>query len=71
MTSASMTLAAVMALAAAGSASAAPHKPPPARASAGCDRACLDGFADRYIDAMVARAPGSLPRGRDRPLFRE
>ena len=61
MTSASMTLAAVLALAAAGAAAAAPHRPPPARASAGCDRACLDGFADHYIDAMVARAPGSLP----------
>ncbi len=33
----------------------------PARPAPACDRACLDGFADRYLDAMVARAPAGLP----------
>jgi hypothetical protein len=26
-----------------------------------CDRACLDGLADRYLDAMVAKTPAVLP----------
>lgn len=26
-----------------------------------CDRACLEGFVDRYIDAMVAHDPSSVP----------
>ena len=26
-----------------------------------CDRACLESFADRYIDAMVAHDPSSVP----------
>jgi len=26
-----------------------------------CDRACLEGFADRYIDAMVAHDPSGVP----------
>ena len=33
----------------------------PAQPAPACDRACLDGFADRYLDAMVARAPAGLP----------
>ncbi len=32
------------------------HAPRPA-----CDRACLDGVADRYLDAMVAKTPAVLP----------
>ena len=30
-------------------------------AASACDRACLDGMADRYLDAMVAKAPASAP----------
>ncbi len=30
-------------------------------AATGCDRACLTGMAGRYVQAMVAKAPGSLP----------
>lgn len=26
-----------------------------------CDRACLDGFTERYLTALVAKNPGSLP----------
>jgi hypothetical protein len=33
---------------------------PPSRGAA-CDRACLDGMADQVLDAMAARAPGTLP----------
>jgi hypothetical protein len=33
----------------------------PARAQAPCDRDCLRGFVDRYIAAMVAHDPSSLP----------
>ena len=29
--------------------------------SVGCDRACLEGFVDRYIDAMTAHAPLRAP----------
>ena len=29
--------------------------------SSGCDRACLNGFVDRYIDAVVAHDPSRLP----------
>src|SRR5579862_2310724 len=29
--------------------------------SASCDRACLEGFVNQYLDAMVARNPFSLP----------
>ena len=28
---------------------------------AACDRACLTGFADRYVEAMLKQAPASLP----------
>jgi hypothetical protein len=33
----------------------------PARAGDRCDRACLEGFADRYVAAMVAHDPSRLP----------
>ena len=49
-------LAGAVLLAAAGPAMAKPH----AHAAA-CDRACLDGLADRYLDAMVAKTPDSVP----------
>jgi len=29
--------------------------------AAGCDNACLSGFADRYMDALAARDPSRLP----------
>ena len=32
-----------------------------ALAAPGCDRACLDGLADQYIAAMIARSPQTLP----------
>ena len=37
----------------------------PPRAGATCDRACLNGFVDRYLDALVAHDPGRLPLARD------
>jgi hypothetical protein len=30
-----------------------------------CDRACLEGFVDRYLDAMIAHDPKPLPFARD------
>jgi hypothetical protein len=30
-------------------------------AASACDRVCLDGLADRYLDAMVAKTPAALP----------
>ena len=51
------------ALALAGPASAA-HKTTPAQVASGasgCARDCLDALADRFLDAMVARAPAGLP----------
>jgi len=33
----------------------------PARSAASCDRACLEGFVNQYLDAMVGRNPYSLP----------
>jgi hypothetical protein len=33
----------------------------PAKSAAPCDRACLEGFVDQYLDAMVAHNPYSLP----------
>ena len=30
-----------------------------------CDQACLEGFADRYIDAMVSHDPSSIPLAKD------
>jgi len=32
-----------------------------ASASSSCDRACLEGFVDRYLDAMLAHDPRKLP----------
>ena len=32
-----------------------------AAAAGGCDRACLNGFGDRYLDALVAHDPSRLP----------
>lgn len=32
-----------------------------AGAANGCDRACLNGFVDRYLDAVVAHDPSRLP----------
>ena len=31
------------------------------RAAQSCDRACLEGFVDRYLDAVVAHDPSRLP----------
>jgi hypothetical protein len=33
----------------------------PAKSSGSCDRACLEGFVNQYLDAMVARNPYGLP----------
>src|SRR5260221_12036135 len=34
-------------------------------ASAQCDRACLEGFVDQYLDALVAHDPAKLPAARN------
>ena len=34
---------------------------PAGAAASGCDRACLDGFVDRYLDAVAANDPSGLP----------
>jgi hypothetical protein len=34
-----------------------------AKPLASCDRACLEGFVNQYLDAMIARNPYSLPLG--------
>jgi hypothetical protein len=37
-----------------------------AKGSAGaCDRACLEGFVDRYLDAAIAHDPSKLPLSKD------
>jgi hypothetical protein len=33
--------------------------------SGACDRACLEGFVDRYLDAVIAHDPKQLPLARD------
>lgn len=33
----------------------------PAAANGSCDRACLDGFVDQYLNALVAHDPSKLP----------
>jgi hypothetical protein len=33
----------------------------PARSAASCDRPCLEGFVNQYLDALVGRNPYSLP----------
>ncbi len=30
-------------------------------ANSQCDRACLEGFVDQYLDALVAHDPGGCP----------
>ncbi|MQA87678.1 MAG: hypothetical protein GEV03_24405, partial [Streptosporangiales bacterium] len=30
-----------------------------------CDRVCLNGFVDRYLDALATHDPGRLPVTRD------
>ena len=45
-------------LLATGPAAAGPH---PASGPPACGRACLIALADRYVDAMVAKAPAGLP----------
>ena len=35
--------------------------PAAAQSPARCDRACLEGLLDRYVDALVARDPSRLP----------
>src|SRR5580692_7504048 len=32
-----------------------------AQAAAPCDRACLEGFVDKYFDALLAHNPALLP----------
>src|SRR5262245_62785600 len=32
-----------------------------ARAQGGCDRSCLEGIAEQYLDALVAKDPKKLP----------
>jgi hypothetical protein len=38
-------------------------QPAKSPAGASCDRACLEGFVNQYLDALVARNPYSLPLG--------
>jgi hypothetical protein len=55
-------LAAVLALAVCTMLGAAPHsRGAGSLASAGCDRACLNGLIDQYLAAMVAHDPSKLP----------
>jgi len=35
------------------------------QAPAACDRACLDAYVDRYLDAMIAHDPKKAPFARD------
>src|SRR6186713_468512 len=49
-------------LAAAGAVGIAAQAPAQRGAAAGpCDRACLEGFMDQYLDAVAARDPRRLP----------
>ena len=34
------------------------------RAAGACDRACLENFVDRYLDALIAHDPKMLPLAR-------
>jgi hypothetical protein len=36
-----------------------------AASSQSCDRACLEGFVDQYLDALLAHDPGRLPLAKD------
>jgi len=46
-------------------AAAAPHDPPPPNLPPACDRACLYGFIDRYLDALGHNDAARLPWARD------
>jgi len=35
--------------------------PVPATAAETCDRACLEGFVNQYLDALAAHDPSKLP----------
>jgi len=48
---------AALLLAAAG----AQSNPVPAPSQASCDRSCLEGFVDQYLDALLAHDPSKLP----------
>jgi hypothetical protein len=53
---------AVLVVSATGTAGAAAPAPvTPAGVAAGCDRACLEGFVDQYLKALVAKDPARLP----------
>lgn len=43
----------------------ATRKGAPQESQAACDRACLDGFVDQYLTALVARDASSLPVASD------
>ena len=38
---------------------------PPVQAQGNCDKACLEGFVDTYLDAWIARDPKKLPLARN------
>ncbi len=40
----------------------------PAQAADRCDRACLEGFVDRYVEAVAAHDPGRLPWAARAPM---
>ena len=40
---------------------AAPGRQAAARAAESCNRACLTGIANQYLDAMAAQKPAGLP----------
>lgn len=40
-------------------------QPADAASSQSCERACLEGFVDQYLDALLAHDPGRLPVTRD------
>jgi hypothetical protein len=40
-------------------------RPANAASAAACDQACLEGFIDQYLDALVAHDPGRLPLAKD------
>jgi hypothetical protein len=54
----------VFAALALGMAAIAPQRAKAASAAT-CDRACLEGFVDQYLDALVAHDPGRLPVTQD------
>jgi hypothetical protein len=56
--------AALLAALALGAGVSAP-RPASAAPAASCDRACLEGFVDQYLDALAAHDPGRLTVARD------